>query len=138
MPAKDTYHNAVKSALEKDGWTITDDPLTLRWGGKDLFVDLGAEKILAAQKNDLKIAVEVKSFLGPSQINELEKGLGQYILYLDILARIEPDRNLYLAIREETFSELFAEPIGQLLIENDRLRLLVVDPEKEVIVQWIP
>lgn len=124
--------------LEKDGWTITDDPLTLRWGGKNLFVDLGAEKILAAQKNDLKIAVEVKSFLGPSQINELEKGLGQYILYLDILARIEPDRNLYLAIREETFSELFAEPIGQLLIENDRLCLLVVDPEKEVIVQWIP
>lgn len=123
MPAKDTYHNAVKSALEKDGWTITDDPLTLRWGGKDLFVDLGAEKILAAQKNDLKIAVEVKSFLGPSQINELEKGLGQYILYLDILARIEPDRNLYLAIREETFSELFAEPIGQLLIENDRAPL---------------
>ena len=63
MPAKDTYHNTVRSALEKDGWMITDDPLTLKWGTKDLFVDFGAQKLLAAQKNDIKIAVEVKSFI---------------------------------------------------------------------------
>lgn len=138
MPAKDTYHDTVRSALEKDGWMITDDPLTLKWGIKDLFVDFGAQKLLAAQKNDIKIAVEVKSFIGASPMTDLQKGLGQYILYLDILARIQPDRDLYLAIREETFSEIFEEPIGQLLLENKRLRLLVVNPEEEVIVQWIP
>lgn len=138
MPAKDTYHDTVRSALEKDGWMITDDPLTLKWGIKDLFVDFGAQKLLAAQKNDIKIAVEVKSFIGASPMTDLQKGLGQYILYLDILARIQPDRDLYLAIREETFSEIFEEPIGQLLLENKRKRLLVVNPEEEVIVQWIP
>lgn len=138
MPAKDTYHDTVRSALEKDSWIITDDPLTLKWGTKDLFVDFGAQKLLAAQKNDIKIAVEVKSFIGASPMTDLQKGLGQYILYLDILARLQPDRDLYLAIREETFSEIFEEPIGQILLENKRLRLLIVNPEEEVIVQWIP
>ncbi len=56
MPAKDLHHDAVKVALTKDGWTITDDPLTLRWGRKDLFVDLGAEKLLTAEKAGRKIA----------------------------------------------------------------------------------
>lgn len=58
MPAKDRYHDAVKAALVRDGWTITHDPLTLRWGKKDMFVDLGAEKLLAAEKGERKIAVE--------------------------------------------------------------------------------
>jgi hypothetical protein len=62
MPAKDIYHNTVRTALEKDGWTITKDPLTLEIGDRSLFVDLGAEKILAAEKQGRKIAVEVKSF----------------------------------------------------------------------------
>ena len=79
-----------------------------------------------------------KLYIGASPMTDLQKGLGQYILYLDILARLQPDRDLYLAIREETFSEIFEEPIGQILLENKRLRLLVVNPEEEVIVQWIP
>ncbi len=38
MPARDLYHDIVRTALVKDGWTITHDPLTLRWGRTDLFV----------------------------------------------------------------------------------------------------
>jgi hypothetical protein len=30
MPAKDIFHDAVKIALQKDGWTITHDPLFIR------------------------------------------------------------------------------------------------------------
>lgn len=60
MPAKDIYHDAVKIALEKDGWTITKDPLVLQWGAKDLFVDLGAEKLLAAQKIMKKLLLKLK------------------------------------------------------------------------------
>jgi hypothetical protein len=77
MPARDIYHDAVKNALIKDGWTITDDPLHLRWGLKDLYVDLGAEKLFAAEKEGRKIAVEVKSFIGASEIYDLENALGQ-------------------------------------------------------------
>ena len=85
MPAKDIYHNNVRTALEKDGWTITKDPLPLKIGGRSLFVDLGAEKIFAAEKQGRKIAVEVKSFLAASPVHDLEEALGQYIVYEDIL-----------------------------------------------------
>ncbi len=70
MPAKDAFHDAVRTALEKDGWTITDDPLFIQFGGVDLFVNLGAEKIIAAEKNGQRIAVEIKSFVGASLISE--------------------------------------------------------------------
>ena len=85
MPAKDIYHEIVKEALIKDGWKITDDPLKLTIGSRSLYVDLGAEKLLAAEKEDRKIAVEIKSFLISSPINNLENALGQYILYQNIL-----------------------------------------------------
>ncbi len=101
MPAHDRYHDQVKSALIKDGWTITQDPLHVKWAKKDLYVDLGAERILAAEKGSRKIAVEVKSFLGLSNMADLEQAIGQYIIYHEVLARVEPDRSLFLAVNEE-------------------------------------
>lgn len=98
MPAKDVYHNVVKNALIKDGWRITHDPLRLKWGIKDMYVDLGAERIFSAEKAGQKIAVEVKSFVGASDMNDLENALGQYLVYRSVIARTEPDRKLYLAI----------------------------------------
>jgi hypothetical protein len=137
MPAKDFFHDHVKNALIKDGWTITDDPLHLKWGGKDLYVDLGAEQLLAAEKANKRIAVEIKSFLGPSDMADLESALGQFELYSVLLGEIEPDRQLYLAVSEDIWIELFQEPLGQLLLAKKPLRVLVFDPEREVIVQWI-
>jgi hypothetical protein len=75
--AKDKFHNAVKNALIKEEWTITDDSLFLQFGGVDLFVDLGAEKMIARQKDNRRIAVEIKSFLGASLISEFHTALGQ-------------------------------------------------------------
>lgn len=138
MPAKDIYHDQVKNALEKENWQITKDPLVLKWGTGDLYIDLGAEKLIAAKKTGQKIAVEVKSFVSNSPIADLEKALGQYILYHDILQQLEPNRHLYLAIRQETYSELFEEPVGKILLENQRLCLLVFDSEQEIILKWIP
>jgi hypothetical protein len=43
VPAKNIYHNAVVQALVADGWTITDDPLRLEYGDRNMYVDLGAE-----------------------------------------------------------------------------------------------
>ena len=137
MPARDIYHSIFKNALTKDGWTVTHDPLKLQCGKKDLYVDLGAEKLIAAEKENQKIAVEVKSFVGRSDIDDLEKALGQYILYHDILSKREPDRCLYLAVHDEIFTDLFEEPIGQLLIDNNRLRLIVFNSITQVISKWI-
>lgn len=36
MAARDVFHEAVKNALVKDGWTITHDPLALPFGEIDL------------------------------------------------------------------------------------------------------
>ena len=126
MSARDIYHNNCKNALIKDGWKITHDPLRLVWGKKDLYVDLGAQRLIAAQKAEEKI-----------EVDDLEKALGQYILYHDILARREPDRTLYLAVRDVIFIEVFNEPIGQLLLDNSRIKLLVFQPSTEVVTRWI-
>ncbi|MEQ9549706.1 MAG: element excision factor XisH family protein [Coleofasciculus sp. G3-WIS-01] len=137
MPAKDLYHEKVRVILEQDGWTITDDPFKLKWGLRELFVDLGATKLIAAQKAERKIAVEIKSFVKASPVTDLEAALGQYILYQNILEEIEPNRQLYLAIRQATYREIFSEPIGSLVLTKNPLHLLVFDPHKEIIAQWI-
>ena len=138
MPAKDIYHDAVRNALIKDGWIITHDPLILKWGLKDLYVDLEAERLVAAEKEGHKIAVKVKSFVSPYEVEDLETAVGQFILYHDIMSRTEPERVLYLAVRTAVFTSVFEEPIGQVLLENQRVKLVVFDPQAEVIVKWIP
>jgi hypothetical protein len=137
MPAKDIFHECLKSALVKDGWHISHDPYSIKVGKKDLFIDLGAEKLLAAERGTQKIAVEVKSFVSPSDIRDLEVALGQYVLYQNVLTRIEPERILYLAIREVSFTKLFEQEIGEILLENQVLKLLIFNPETEEISQWI-
>ncbi|MEG4224844.1 element excision factor XisH family protein [Microcoleus sp. N9_B2] len=137
MPAKDIYHNNVRTALEKNGWTITNDPLPLKIGKRTLSVDLGAEKLFAAEKQGRKIAVEVKNFVSDSPVHDLEQAVGQYIVYEDILQRSEPERIIYLAIRAEVYAQIFSEPIKQILLENKRFKLIVFDSLKETIVRWI-
>jgi hypothetical protein len=137
MPAKDTFHDALRGALVKDGWTITDDPFRLVWGERDFYIDLGAERVVAAEKAGKRIAVEVKSFLGASPMHDLELALGQFLLYRSILEEQEPERMLFLAIPHEP-AEIFDEPVGHLLIDKHLIRAVVFDPGKEEILRWIP
>lgn len=137
MPAKDIYHDVVKAALIKDDWKITDDPLVLRIGSRSAMVDLGAEKLIAAEKNHKKIAVEIKSFIGKSPLNDLENALGQYILYSRILQKTEADRIIYLAVSTVVYKTLFSEEVGQLLLESHDLKLVVFDNTTQEILQWI-
>ncbi len=138
MPARDQYHPHVVDALVADGWTITHDPLALRIGARDMFVDLGAERFLGAEKQGRKIAVEIKSFLGASEVRELELTLGQVVLYGDALAQLDPDRALYVAVRAKVFRDLFEEPVGQMVLANGRLKLIVFDPDLRKVLRWIP
>jgi XisH protein len=99
MSAKDKFHDVVKAALQKDGWQITHDPLVLRVQGiADLYVDLGAENSIAADRQGEKIAVEIKSFIGTSTISEFHSAIGQFINYRYALELQEPERVLYLAV----------------------------------------
>jgi hypothetical protein len=138
MPRRDYIHDLVKNALIKAGWTITDDPFRISFGVRKVYVDLGAEKrLLAAEKGTEKIAVEIKSFIGVSKMNELENAIGQYVVYRTYLREIEPERLLYLAVDDETYSELFYDISGRILLDANDIKVVVVDSNREEITQWI-
>jgi hypothetical protein len=138
MPARNRYHAEAVRALEKDGWTVAKGPLYLRWGARTFLVDLDAARGLAAEKDARKIAVEVQSFLSASQMEDLEHVVGQFTVYRKVLERQDPERQLYMAVPVKIYRGLFQEPIGQLLLEEECVRLLVFDPQKEEIVLWTP
>lgn len=137
MSAKDKIHDAVRNALKNDGWEITDDPLTLEYEDATVFVDLGAERVIAAERNGEKIAVEIKTFGGRSALYDAEQALGQYILYLSFLEVMEPDRKLWLAISGTVYDSIFQRRSVQLLIQRNKVPLLVVDVDQKEIVAWI-
>ncbi|RFP54097.1 MAG: fatty-acid oxidation protein subunit alpha [Limnothrix sp. CACIAM 69d] len=137
MPAKDIFHDCVKNSLVKAGWTITHDPFRIRLTRKNLFVDLGAERLIAADRGTEKIAVEIKSFTRASDIKDLEDALSQFILYERLLLRYAPERTLYLAVTHSVYKTVFEEEAGQILLEDKLIRLLTFDPNQEVIKQWI-
>lgn len=127
MPARGLYHDTVKHALIKDDWAITHDPYTLTFGQKSVFVDLGAERILAAEKGGDKIAVEIKSFQGLSDPHDLEAAIGQYVFYRSLLTRYEPGRRLFLAVPESVFVTTLEEPIARPVIEDLAVALIAFD-----------
>jgi XisH protein len=136
MPAKDSYHDQFVNALIKDGWTITHDPFTLALGGRDVYVDLGAERLIAAEKGIEKIAVEIKCFFGASDLRDFEAALGQFVFYRSLIERAEPSRKLYLAVPASIFSTTMKEPIVQPALSDLSVHLIAFDPDKEIITQW--
>jgi hypothetical protein len=135
MPRLDAYHQLVKSALEKEGWTITHDPLVYRLEQRKTLIDLGAERLIGAERNKEKIAVEVKSFLKASPITDLQEAVGQYIVYQSFIAELEPERQLILAVPNIARS-LFSDRLGQRLVNSFKIRLIVYNIENEVIEEW--
>ncbi|GAB4294483.1 MAG: hypothetical protein Fur0025_31200 [Oscillatoriaceae cyanobacterium] len=136
MSRKDTYHDLVKFALIKEGWRISDEPYFLDSDPR-LLIDLAAERTIVAEKDSQKIAVEVKSFIADSQVTELQKAVGQYGIYEEILKKQEPERTLYLAVPIDAFENIFSREVGKIAIQKFRLRLIVFDFEGEDLL-WIP
>lgn len=136
--ARDLFHNQVKTALIKDGWTITHDPYSIKISEAiKIQIDLGAESTIAAQRDQKKIAVEIKSFISDSDISEFHGALGQYLNYLQALELKDPQRILYLAVPVDTYTEFFKLPFIQMSLKRFEVNLIVYDPRKEEIKQWI-
>ena len=137
MSVRDAFHEVVKKALQKDAWQITHDPLSFNLGGVKMSIDLAAEKIIAAERNGEKIAVEVKSFLeNSSAISEFYTALGQFINYRGALRRREPERVLYLAVPVITYKTFFQLDFPKDMIQENKLKMIVYDIESEEIVEW--
>src|SRR5437016_81096 len=134
---RDIYHQAVKNALSKEAWTITHDPLTVPFGIRKVYLDLGAERLLAAERGGERIAVEIKSFVGVSEVADLEAALGQFVLYRSLLVRYEPDRKLYLAVPSTAFEAILADDIGRAVREDTNVPIIIFDPRKEVVQKWL-
>ena len=139
MPARDIFHDTVKLALIKEGWTITADPFVLKLRDSDMnvFIDLAAERVIAAEKNHDKIAVEIKSFSGASFMHDFHEALGQYLDYRVALKDQEPERRLYLAIPVDIYDTFFTRRFIRMVSEEYHLTEIIFDPGQEMILSWI-
>ena len=137
MPAQDSIHDEVVRALRKDGWTITEDPLTVEFGDVYLFIDLGAERTVVAERGAERIAVEIKSFPSKSKVADLQQAVGQYAVYRAYLRRVEPERMLYLAVSKDVYNRVFVPESGELVRSDMGIRIVVIDVAAEEVVSWI-
>ena len=136
--AKDKYHNLVKRILEEDGWEITHDPFKIMLGKRRGYIDLGAEKlIIAAEKPNEKIAVEIKSFTDSSDLDAFEDALGQFLIYWRALKKSEEDRILYLAVPSTFYKRFFDDIFFRETAQDFDVKMIVFNEKTEKIDQWI-
>lgn len=135
--ARDIFHYQVREALEKDGWEITDDPYFLYYRGIKMEVDLGAEKLIAANKNREKILVEIKSFVSQSKVYAWHSIVGQFENYLMALEKQDPDRELYLALPDLILDEFFETKFVQDSIQRHNMKIIIYDTKENSIIKWI-
>lgn len=136
MSARDLFHEAVKNALQKENWIVTDDPLEIEFEEVTLKIDLGAERLIAAEREGEKIAVEIKSFTSNSAVSDFHTALGQFLNYQIALDENEPERQLYLAVPVDAYKTFFQTRLAQIAVQRHKLKLIIYDPITEVIVGW--
>jgi hypothetical protein len=137
MPAKDIYHDAVKNALLKDGWTITADPYAIEYEDAELYADLAIEKSTPLEQGRRKIIIEIKSFISPSPMRDFEISLGQYILYRNLIQLAQDEyQEIYLAIKHTIYETFFQRKSIQAVVRLNQINLLVVNMEEEEIIKW--
>jgi hypothetical protein len=138
MARRDNNHHIVRLALEREGWDVTDDPFFIKIGRKSAEIDLGAERVILAERKSEKIAVEVKSFIGTSMITEFYRALGQFLMYQRALQAVEPDRILYLALPQAAYDELSMDVFDFPNFEDLKHYLIVYEPSENTTLTWIP
>lgn len=135
--ALDKIHKDVKTALEKEGWKITKDPYLIPSGGINFKIDLESEKVIAAEKNGDRIAVEVKSLVGTSLVYAFYPAFGQYLFYRDALNDEGIDQEVYMAISNVSFIRINRIPFLRKRIKQYNIKFIVVDTYKQKIIKWI-
>ena len=135
--ARDLFHENVKKALIKEGWIITNDPLSFKIGNMQVQIDLGAERLIAAERGTDKIAIEIKTFGSLSFITSLYEAVGKYIIYRNVLALRDPERLLYLAVPESIYTRFFEEQVIQKTMQEEKFKLVIYNQTTQIITQWV-
>lgn len=136
--ARDIFHNLVKEALEQDNWLITHDPYALlsrKEGG--LSTDLGAEKVIVAERDKEKIAVEVKSFVHISILHDFLLAVGQYFVYSKILAKNDAERTLFVALPDFVYYRIIKYSWANDVISNLDMKFILYNTNLKIITEWI-
>ena len=71
-------------------------------------------------------------------MTDLERALGQYVLYRIFLRRTEPEREMHLAVPQDVLEDLFRRDAGQGFLADERGKVFGFDPEQEEIREWLP
>ncbi len=137
MPARDLYHDAIKSALIKDKWAILADPYHIKYKDVDLYADLAAERPIAVEREGQKIVVEIKSFVGRSLMTDFHLAVGQYRVYQMLLQETAPEYDLYLAIDDITYTNFFKREGIEFLVRSSQIKIFVVNIDEQEIVEWL-
>ncbi len=135
--ARDIFHPIVRQALEKDGWRITHDPYPIGAMGRDYQVDLAAELMVAAEKDQQKVAVEVKSLIAASIAYEFHTVLGQYLNYRTFMAIQDPERIMYLAVKRSIYDSFFRDEATQLVLTTFSVNVVIIDEHTKTVDQWM-
>jgi hypothetical protein len=136
MPRQDRDHEAVLNALIAAGWTIRSQQLPLRYGSFNAFLDIVASLATNTLGSEM-IVIEVKGFRPRLNMSELEKTIGQYLIYKSWLARLQPTWVVYLAISTQNARYFDTEPL-QAIVNNYGIGLVIIDMHQERIVAWKP
>ena len=137
MPRKDIFHDSVVIALEKEGWKVTNDPLRIVAGGVGLFIDIAAEPIISLEKDNEKIAIEIKSFGIQSAITSFYETLGKYLTYRKALEMSNKNMDLYLAVPQKAFESIFQKDLIKAIVLEFHVHLFVYQPNTQTIQKWI-
>ena len=137
MAAKDLIHDPVRKALENDGWAITHEHMKVEFEDAYVNIDLGAERLIGATKDSECIAVEVKSFLRPSLIEDLQKAVGQYVLYKAALDKEDPQRTLYLAVPSSVIEQLNDTKMMTYVRDSAGVKLVSYKTTNPQLIEWI-
>ncbi len=63
--------------------------------------------------------------------------MGQFLNYRDALDKIEPERQVYLAVRVPIYETFFQRKFITSAVAKYQLRLIIYDVQEEVIRQWL-
>jgi XisH protein len=109
--------------------------ITRKEGG--LSTDIGAEKIILAENNLRKIAVEVKSFVHISILHEFLNASGQYLTYSKIMSKNDPQRMLFIAMPTFVYYKIIQYDWAVEVIKDLNMHVILYHTEKIIIEEWI-
>lgn len=138
MAAIDICEPQIIHALEKAGWQISEKPFTLRLDDRTVFADFSVRRVKHDGQFEEVIVLEVKCFTHPkNDLPEFYTAIGQYEFYRATLKLVGIEFPLYLAIPETAFGRLNGDASVRQVIRSSNIHIVVVDTEREEIIQWI-